>query len=366
MRSVLRLARAADYRYFLGRNVKRFFTIVLVAAGCGGGAKAPAVDVDCAAAPAGSQTFQCTMRVRDGAAVDYEVWAGTERVAHGTTDKVAVSRLEHAALLDVQRLRFTFVRGGRRTEREVEVPRGLWYEVLAREATGVPVPRITVLTAPANQVRIDGKPVPGDRGRFTAELPLLADAQVDQLPTIWRTVTVEISAPGGERTSVTQEVNASGTKMFATPERGLPWMAAYRKAAGPRPTLIVLRDAKPPYAAAGGLKRVGDAELIAVAEQERVSVGDCPGPGFCPPDKVIDLPEGGQRCAVPAGKLLRLRLRSRVVLREARTGAEIDERTFEGPVPACPKQFDFVAGKTPVVEGPLPLAAISAWVIRAR
>jgi hypothetical protein len=95
-------------------------------------------------------------------------------------------------------------------------------------------------------------------------------------------------------------------------------------------------------------------------------VGDCPGPGFCPPDKVIDLPEGGQRCAVPAGKLLRLRLRSRVVLREARTGAEIDARTFEGAVPACPKQFDFVAGKTPVVEGPPPLAAISAWVIRAR
>jgi hypothetical protein len=365
MRSVLRLARAADYRYFLGRSVKRLFTIALVALGCGG-AKAPAVDVECAAAPAGSQTFQCTMRVRDGAAVDYEVWAGSERVAHGTTDKVAVSRLEHAKLNDVDRLRFAFVRGGQRAEREVEVPGGLWYEVLAGEATGVAVPRITVLTASANQVRVDGRAVAGDKNRFIAELPLLAGAQVDQLPSIWRTVTVEISAPGGERTSLTQEVNASGTKMFATPERGLPWLAAHQRGAGPRPTLIILRDAKPPYAAAGGLTRVGDAELIAVAEQERVSAGDCPGPGFCPPDKVIDLPEGGQRCAVPAGKLLRLRLRSRVVLREARTGAVIDERTFEGAVPSCPKQFDFVAGKTPVVEGVPPFDAISAWVIRPR
>ena len=37
-----------------------------------------------------------------------------------------------------------------------------------------------------------------------------------------------------------------------------------------------------------------------------------------------------------------------------------------GAVPACPKHFDFVAGKTPLIEGTPPIAAVSAWAIRAR
>ncbi len=343
----------------------RFVIAGITLSACGGGGGGPAVDVGCEPAPAGSQTFQCTIKVRDRGPVDYQVQAGERRLAAGRTDKVAVTRLGHVDLAGARALTFAFARGDRSAEQEIAVPGGFWYEVDASQASGVAEPRITVLTAPENQVKIDGRAVTGAGARFVTDLPLIAEADVARLPNVWRTVTIDIAAPTGERVTVTRDVAASAVKMFAEVGRGLPWMAAHQPAAGPRPTLIVARGPSPAFAGANGLRRVGDAELIAVVEHEQVDAGSCPGLGYCPPDQIVMGSQFRQRCKVAAGRLQRWRLRSQVELLVARTGERIAGRSFDGPIPVCPEVFDF-ASKSRSVPGEPPMAAIAGWLRHPR